>query len=71
MNSTNDDQRRVRLSTGGSFDEERVDFRHYLGAVRRSKWLILAIVVVVTGVVVAASLLLPKSYDATATVVLQ
>ena len=71
MNTTND-QGRVRLSTGpGSADEERVDFRHYLGAVRRSKWLVLAIVLVITGVVIAASLLLPKSYDATATAVLQ
>jgi Mrp family chromosome partitioning ATPase len=73
MSTTNDQQGRVRLSSGpgGSMDEERVDFRHYLGAVRRSKWLILSIVFVVTSIVLAASLLLPKSYDATATVVLQ
>ena len=65
------DNDRTRTSDRGSFDEERIDFRHYLGAISRSKWLILLLVVVISGVVLAASLLLPKTYDATATVVLQ
>lgn len=51
-------------------DEARVDVRRYLGAIQRSSRMILLIVVVLTGVVLAASLSLPKSYRATATIVL-
>jgi len=60
-----------RISSRDSLDEERVDFRHYLGALQRSRWLILGIVFVITAVVVVVSLVLPKTYDATASVVLQ
>ena len=49
--------------------EERVDARRYLSALARSAWLILAIVVVVTAVVLAVSLVLPPRYEATVTLV--
>lgn len=65
------DYEQTRSSSRESLDEERVDFRHYLGAIRRSARLIAGIVLVVTAVVLVASLLLPKTYDATASVVLQ
>lgn len=48
-----------------------MDVRRYLGAVRRSARLIGAIVVVVTGTVVAASLVLPDTYQATTSIVLE
>jgi len=65
------DQPRPQLSSRDGFDEERVDFRHYLGAIQRSRWLIAGIVLITVAVVLVVSLLLPKTYDATATVVLQ
>ncbi len=53
---------------GGS--EERIDARRYLGALNRDRRLIAAIVVVVTLGVLIVSLLLPKTYEATTTIVL-
>jgi polysaccharide biosynthesis transport protein len=53
-----------------SADEPGIDVRRYLGALRRSRGLIIAIVVVMTGGILALSLALPNKYDATATVVL-
>lgn len=53
-----------------SNDESRIDARRYLAAIRRSRGLIVAIVVAVTVVVVAISLLLPKTYQAETTLVL-
>lgn len=50
--------------------EERVEVRRYLGALRRSRVLIIAIVVLATGAVVAASLALPKTYLAQTSIVL-
>ncbi len=49
--------------------EEGVDTRRYLAAVRRDLPLIAMIVAAVTLVVVVASFLLPKSYEATSTIV--
>lgn len=49
--------------------DESVDVRRYLDAIRRSSRLILAIVVIVTGVVLAVSLLLPSTYQASAQLV--
>ena len=49
--------------------EEGVDTRRYLAAIRRDLPLIAGIVAAVTVVVVLVSLVLPKSYDATSTIV--
>ena len=43
-------------------EESRVDTRRYLGALRRGKFVIIAIVAAVTLVVLAVSLILPKQY---------
>jgi tyrosine-protein kinase len=51
-------------------EESGVDVRRYLSALRRSRWLIAGIVIVVTGAALALSLLLPKTYKATSTIVL-
>src|SRR6476660_3870936 len=48
--------------------EEPIDVGRYANALRRSKLLIVAIVVVVTGLVLLMSLALPKSYSAKATI---
>lgn len=50
--------------------EEPIELRRFLDALRRSRFLIIGILAVVTGGVLAISLLLPKSYRATAKVVL-
>src|SRR5437660_900357 len=54
---------------GGTAGEEPIEVGRYFEALRRSRWLILAIVVVVTAGVLAVSLSLPKNYDATASIV--
>ena len=51
--------------------EERVDVRRYLDAVRRGRWLILMIVIVVTGSALALSLALPDTYVATSRIVME
>ena len=51
--------------------EENVDVRRYLSAIARSKRLILLILFVVTGTVVAVSLLLPDQYRATTSIVIE
>jgi tyrosine-protein kinase len=51
--------------------EEPVEVRRYLDAIRRGRWLIAGIVVLLTGVVVGVSLSLPDRYDATASIVKQ
>jgi Mrp family chromosome partitioning ATPase/capsular polysaccharide biosynthesis protein len=48
--------------------EQPIDVGRYANALRRSKLLIVAIVVVVTGLVLLMSLVLPKSYSATASI---
>jgi tyrosine-protein kinase len=60
---------RQRFSGEGSVGEPPVDVRRYLGTLRRSWLLIACVVVVVTGAVVAISLILPSIYEARATVV--
>src|SRR3954454_15987180 len=49
--------------------EEPVEVRRYLDAIRRSRWLIVAIATLLTGVVVAVSLSLPDRYTASASIV--
>lgn len=63
------------LQTGSSRrpstdDESRIDARRYLAAIRRSRNLIIAIVLGVTVTVVVVSMLLPKTYQAETTLVL-
>jgi tyrosine-protein kinase len=50
--------------------EQPVDVRKYTNALRRSRMLIAAIVVPLTGLVLALSLALPKTYSAKATILL-
>ena len=53
-----------RYDGGGSASvEDRADVRRYLGALRRDRGLIAAIVTVVTLGVLILSLVLPKSYQ--------
>lgn len=52
-------------------DEQRMDVARYVAALRRSGWLIALIVVPLTLAVLALSLALPKSYSATATLVVE
>jgi capsular polysaccharide biosynthesis protein/Mrp family chromosome partitioning ATPase len=49
--------------------EDPVEVRRYIEALRRNRWLIAAIVTIVTAVVLAVSLTLPKTYEATASIV--
>ena len=51
--------------------EERIDVRRYLSALRRSALLVTALVVLITGAVLAASLSLPPTYTATARIVFE
>jgi len=51
--------------------DERVDVARYLQALKRSRLLIAAVMIVMTGGVLAASLALPKIYKATTRVVLE
>ena len=54
---------------GAAVGEDPIELGRYLDALRRSRWLILAIVVVITGAVLAFSVTLPKTYQATASIV--
>jgi capsular exopolysaccharide synthesis family protein len=53
----------------GAAGEDPVDLARYFESLRRSRWLIVAIVTIVTGIVLAYSFTLPKSYVATASIV--
>jgi len=48
--------------------EQPIDVRRYVNALRRSRWLIAAIVVGLTAIVLVLSLSLPKTYTAQATI---
>ena len=67
----------VRASSGASggrresVGEERVEVRRYLDALTRSRWMIVAVVLLMTGIVVGVSLALPDSYRATTRLVLE
>jgi len=58
-----------RRSSSSAFGEEPIETRRYLDALRRSKFLIAGIVIVATAAAVAISLALPKTYQATASIV--
>jgi len=66
MRETNDPYERGR---GASTSEEPVEVGRYMSALRRSRWLIAAAVVFVTAAVGAISEVLPKSYEATASII--
>jgi capsular exopolysaccharide synthesis family protein len=51
-----------------SLDEARVDVRRYMAALRRSRLLMGMIIVIITGGVLALSLVLPERYKSTATI---
>ena len=51
--------------------EEPVEVRRYIDAIRRARWLIAAIMVLLTGVVVGVSVSVPSRYEATASIVKQ
>ena len=53
---------------GGRDDEQPIEIRRHLDALRRSRGLIVALVVLITAVATGISLVLPKSYKATARV---
>ena len=63
-------ERATRLRTVELPPEQPVDVRRYLNALRSARLLIAAIVVTLTGGVLGLSLALPKTYTATATVLL-
>jgi capsular polysaccharide biosynthesis protein len=52
-------------------DEQPVDVSRYLSAIRRGSWLIALIVVPLTATVLVVSLLSPKTYSATASIVVE
>jgi capsular exopolysaccharide synthesis family protein len=59
-----------RGSRGSDDGDQPVDVRRYLGALRRGAWLIALIVVPLTLTVLVVSLTLPKTYRATAKIVM-
>src|SRR5438445_1204051 len=58
-----------RQGGGGSLGEDPIEVGRYLEALRRSRWLIVTMVVVITAGVLAFSVTLPKTYEATASIV--
>jgi Mrp family chromosome partitioning ATPase len=54
----------------GTHDEQRMDVARSMAAIRRGAWLIALIVIPLTGIVLALSLTLPKTYKASATLML-
>ena len=52
-------------------DEQPMDASRYLSAIRRGSWLIVLIVLPLTAIVLALSLILPKSYSATASITVE
>src|SRR5271165_2811380 len=50
--------------------EDPIEVSRYVEALRRSRWLVLAIVVIVTVAVTAVSLALPKNYEASSNIVI-
>ncbi len=63
--SAQHDQPRAAAATG----EDPVEVARYIESLRRSRWLMAAIVAVVTGGVIAISLALPKVYETSADIV--
>jgi capsular exopolysaccharide synthesis family protein len=65
MSAANGHLQPRRTSSG----EDPIEVGRYMEALRRNRWLIAAIVVIVTAVTLAASLSLPKVYDSSATII--
>jgi capsular exopolysaccharide synthesis family protein len=57
-------------SEQSTWAEAQVDVRRYLGALRRNRRLMAGIVILITGTILLLSLILPKTYEATARIVL-
>jgi succinoglycan biosynthesis transport protein ExoP len=60
-----------RVPLGDAADDQPVEVPRFLAALRRAWWLIALIVIPFTGVVLGLSLILPKTYDATARLVVE
>jgi len=60
----------TRLHALESSPDQPIDVRRYVNALRRSRFLIGLIVATLTGIVLAVSLVLPKTYSARATILL-
>jgi tyrosine-protein kinase len=58
-----------RHGGGGLAGEDAIDAGRYFEALRRSRWLIITIVVVITGAVLAFSSVQHKTYEAAATII--
>src|ERR1700754_4478862 len=58
-------------SSRRSANEEPIEVRRYIDAIRRARWLIFGITVILTGVVVGVSLSVPNRYEAEASIVKQ
>ena len=52
-------------------DEESIDVHRYLSALRRGTWLVALIVIPLTAAVLVLSLVLPKTYSAVSSLVLE
>jgi Mrp family chromosome partitioning ATPase/capsular polysaccharide biosynthesis protein len=68
MREGNDPYERGR-GLSGTTSEEPVETSRYMGALRRSRWLIAAAAIAVTVAVGAISLALPKNYEATTSII--
>ena len=62
----NDRSRSPAPATG----EDPIEVARYVESLRRSRWLMAAIVAIVTGAVIVISLAIPKNYEATANIVI-
>jgi Mrp family chromosome partitioning ATPase/capsular polysaccharide biosynthesis protein len=58
-----------RQGAGGVAGEDAIEVGRYLEALRRGRWVIVTIVAIVTGLVLAFSLSLHKTYEATASII--
>lgn len=65
------DVRTSSLPLADATDDQPVEVPRFLAALRRAWWLIALIVIPFTGAVLVLSLVLPKTYDATARLVVQ
>lgn len=61
-------EQQINGSRSGGMDEARIESRRYLGAMRRGRNLIIGITIALTAAVIAISLALPKTYEATGTI---
>jgi Mrp family chromosome partitioning ATPase/capsular polysaccharide biosynthesis protein len=65
--SAQNDRSRAQAPATG---EDPIEVARYVESLRRSRWLMAAIVAIVTGAVIVISLAIPKNYEATANIVI-